>query len=221
MTGADPHLFGRELAGAESAVTVRVRDSRTLLGEPTLLEDDLFSRINVIECADLDLALRSASGAPPGPDAGTPYLLLAQLGRASAALGTDRELVDAVEAWRRDLDARGIYVMGSSLGGIEAVATLRLRDPGTLRADSPFNQVDGMTLAIDVVLALDRGQAIALAAAHPLARGYAIELWPFVAEAPRRPEASSASEASSQRSSMTSRSVSVAVSAAVSSARRR
>jgi hypothetical protein len=177
---ADPRLFGRELDRAETAVTVTVRDGRTVLGDgPATDADAALSRINVIECADLDTALASARDrVAPGPR-DTPYLLLAWVGTATSALAADRGVIAEVEAWRRDVDARGAYVMGSSLGGVEAAETQRLRDPGTIAADSPFNVVDGQLVVIEVVLVADRRHALELAAAHPLARDHTVEVRPF------------------------------------------
>jgi hypothetical protein len=185
MAGAGPQLFGRELDLAETASTVEVRDGQTFIADGSASAGDFLNRINVIECADLNSALRSAGADRGAKVDGAPYLLLARLGPAPAPLSTDRELIDAVEAWRRVLDAQGRYVMGSSLGGIEAAVTQRLRDARTVAADTPFNAVDGQSVAVEVILAADRRHAIELAAAHPLARRRAIEVRRFLASAGR------------------------------------
>ena len=175
---ANPRLFGRELDLPETAVTVRMRDGRTVLDEgPGADADAALSRINVIECADLDTAL-AAVGDGAETAAGIPYLLLTWIDDPGWIPG--HELIAAMDAWRRDLDARGHYVMGSSLGGVEAAAIQRLRDPHTIAADTPFNEVDGQTIAVEVILAADRRQALALAAGHPLARDRTIQVRPFL-----------------------------------------
>jgi hypothetical protein len=174
---AEAQLFGRELKPADRAVMVTVRHGQRVLSAPPAQDSVLIDRINVIECADLDAALPAPTGG--ASPAGRPYLLLTRIGPAPTAITGDRELIAAVESWRRDLMTRGRYVMGSSFGGIEPIATLALREGASLRADSPFNQVDDLIIAIDVVLAPDRRYAIEFAATHPLARTHSLEVRPF------------------------------------------
>jgi hypothetical protein len=174
-----PQLFGRELAPVDRAVTVSRRDGQTVITAVPPEATAQISAINVIECADLDSALPSPSGQRSDAVGGSPYLLLTPLGPQIDPVRDDRELIAQVESWRRSLEAQRRYVMGSSLGGIESVATLALRDARTVGVDSPFNQVEGLIIAIDVVLASGGAHAAALAAAHPLARRSQIVVWPF------------------------------------------
>ncbi len=177
----EPRLFGRALDLAETAVTVQVRDGQTILtAEAPGTSDEALTRINVIECADLDAALALVAGQRAATASATPYLLLSWIPHAPATVTGDRGLIADIEAWRRAVDAQGRYVMGSSLGGIEAAATQGMRDPRTVAADTPFNQVDDLTVAVEVVLAANRRRALELAAAHPLARTQTVEVRPFL-----------------------------------------
>jgi hypothetical protein len=181
VSDAGPLLFGHELDRPETAVCVRVRQGRARLTDGPLAEaTDLLRGLDAIECADLDAAVTSLSRLGPASVEGTPYLLLGWVGPDSAPVLADRHLIDAIEGWRREVDQSGRYVMGSAFGGIEAIATLRLRDERTLAADSPFTDVHHEAFTIDVVLCREQREAIHLAAGHPLALEHVIEVRPFL-----------------------------------------
>ena len=55
-------------------------------------------------------------------------------------------------------------------------------DGETLLSDGPGIETEEFIAGIDVVSCADRQQAIELAAAHPIARYYAIEVRPFWSE---------------------------------------
>ena len=74
---------------------------------------------------------------------------------------------------------RGLQVLGNALLGPEEARTIRIRDGETLITDGPFTETKEFIAGIDVVRCADREQAIQLAAAHPIARYYAIEVRPF------------------------------------------
>jgi len=59
---------------------------------------------------------------------------------------------------------------------------VRVRDGHTLLSDGPFTETKEFVAGIDVVSCADRQQAIQHAAAHPIARYYAIEVRPFLVE---------------------------------------
>jgi hypothetical protein len=88
-------------------------------------------------------------------------------------------VMDAGEAWRQDLEARGLQVLGNALEGPDTATTVRVRGGETLLSDGPFIETKEFVAGIDVVSCADRQQAIQLAAAHPLARYHAIEVRPF------------------------------------------
>ena len=201
-------LFGRELDLPETAVTVRVRDGETLVTDGPFADTKEFvAGFDLLECADLDEAIEVAAKCPVswfqaieirpfmgglrlgeeasafgrGEDgAASPYLLIMWMGGTPAAPFDDQAVMDEGEAWRRDLEARGLHVLGNALGG--TATTVRVRDGETLLSDGPFTKTKEFIGGIDVVSCADRQQAIQLAAAHPIARYHAIEVRPFYSE---------------------------------------
>jgi hypothetical protein len=207
MNGRGVRLLGRELDLPEATATVRVRDGETLVTDGPFAETKEFmAGFDLLECADLDEAIEVAAKHPSswfqtieirpladglafgeqapafgrGEDgSGEPYLLAAWTGAGPAA---DQATLDAGEAWRHDLETRGIHVLGSALKGPETATTIRVRNGETLLGDGPFTGDGDFIGAIDVVSCPAREQAIELAAAHPLARRHAIEVRPFATE---------------------------------------
>ena len=82
----------------------------------------------------------------------------------------DQALTAECDAWRQELEAGGILVLGNALGGPETARTMR-PDHGEMRlTDGPFLDTTEFIASVDVVSCADRQQAIELAAAHPSAR---------------------------------------------------
>jgi hypothetical protein len=203
-------LLGRELDLPETAATVRVRDGETLVTDGPFAETKEFTAgFDVLECADLDEAIEVAAKCPVswfqaleirpfieglrldekasafgrGEDGDArPYLLTMWMGGTPAAPFDDQAVMDEGEAWRQDLEARGLQVLGNALRGTDTAVTVRVRNGETLLSDGPFIETKEFIAGIDVVSCADRQQAIQLAAAHPIARYYAIEVRPFWSE---------------------------------------
>ena len=203
-------LLGRELELPETAATVRVRDGEVLVTDGPFAETKEFiAGFDLVECADLDEAIEVAAKHPTSwfqtieirpfrdglrlgekasafaredDSAGAPYLLIMWMGGPPAAPFDDQAVMDESEAWRRDLEARGLYVLGNALGGTDAATTVRVRDGETLLSDGAFIETKEFIAGIDVVSCADRQQAIQLAAVHPIARYHAIEVRPFYSE---------------------------------------
>jgi hypothetical protein len=210
MDGRGVRLLGRELELPETAATVRVRGGETLVSDGPFAETKEFmAGFDLLECADLDEAIEVAAKHPSawfqtveirpfmdglrlgeeasafarGDDsAGTPYLLIMWMGGTPAAPLDDEAVMDEGEAWRQDLEARGLQVLGNALEGTDTATTVRVREGETLLSDGPFIETKEFIAGIDVVSCADRQQAIALAAAHPIARYHAIEVRPFWSE---------------------------------------
>ncbi len=203
-------LLGRELELPETAATVRVRDGETLVSDGPFAETKEFmAGFDLLECADLDEAIEVAAKHPSswfhtieirpfvggvqlGDEASafargedgdaSPYLLIVWMGGASAAPLEGEAATRDIAAWRRNLEERGLHVLGDALAGTDAATTVRVRGGETLLDDGPFTETEEVIAAIDVVSCADRGQAIELAAAHPIARHHAIEVRPFYSE---------------------------------------
>ena len=210
MDARGVRLFGRELDLPETAATVRVRDGETLVSDGPFAETKEFvAGFDLLECAGLDEAIEVASSSPismfhtlevrpfggelrlgeaasafgRGENGATsPYLLMMWIGGTPAAPFDGQAVMDEGEAWRQDLQARGLHVLGNPLGDPDTARTVRVRDGETRIGDGPFTKGEEYLAGIDVVSCADRQQAIQLAAAHPVARYHAIEVRPFYSE---------------------------------------
>lgn len=207
MDGRGVRILGRELELPETAATVRVRGGETLVSDGPFAETKEFlAGFDLLECADLDEAIEVAAKhatswfhmievrpfrdglrlgekvsafAHMDDSAGRPYLLIMWVGDEP---GADQAVIDESSAWREDVEARGLHVLGHALEGRDTATTVRVRDGETLLDDGPFTRTEEVIAGIEVVRCTDRRQAIELAAAHPLARSQAIEVRPFWSE---------------------------------------
>jgi hypothetical protein len=203
-------LFGRELAFPDTAATVRVRNGETLVTDGPFAETKEFvGGLDLLDCADLDEAIEVEAKSPvarflpfeirpvreglrlgPGTSAfalgddsaGTPYLLTVWTGRTTAPPLDDPALMQDYETWRRQLEARGIFILGTTLEGPKMATTLRFRDGEIQLEEGPFLQIEEFIAGIDVVRCADRQHAIEVGAAHPTARYHAVEVRPFWTE---------------------------------------
>ena len=210
MDGRGVRLLGRELEPPQATATVRVRGGEALVSDGPFAETKEFvAGFDVLECADLDEAIEVAAKHPSswfemieirpfmdglrlgeeasafarGEDgAARPYLLIMWMGGTPAASFDDQAVMDEGEAWRLEVEARGQQILGNALQGTDAATTVRVRNGETLLSDGPFIETKEFIAGIDVVRCADRQQAIALAAAHPIARYYAIEVRPFLSQ---------------------------------------
>jgi hypothetical protein len=210
MAGRGVRLFGRELDLPETAAAVRVRDGQTLVTDGPFAETKEFiAGFDLLECADRDEAVEVAAKSPVSwfqtievrpfvaglrlgekaaafgrseDGAADPYLLAVWAGGTPAAPLDDEAVLREVEAWRQDLEARGLHVLGNALQGPDTATTVRVRDGKTLLSEGPCTGTEEFIAGIDVVRCADRQEAIRLAAAHPLARYHAIEVRPFYSE---------------------------------------
>ena len=203
-------LLGRELDLPETAATVRVRDGQTLVTDGPFAETKEFmAGFDLLECASLDEAVEVTAQCPVSwfqaleirpftgglrlgdkvpafaradDSAGIPYLLITWTGETPAPPPADEAVMQEGEAWRQDLQARGLHVLGNAWAGTDTATTVRVRDGQMLLSDGPGIQTKEFIAGIDVVSCADRQQAIELAAAHPIARYHAIEVRPFYSE---------------------------------------
>jgi hypothetical protein len=207
MEGRGVRLLGRELDLPETAATVRVRDGQTLVTDGPFAETKEFiAGFDLLECAGLDEAIEVAAKHPSSwfqaieirqftgglrlgeqvsafarqdDSAGAPYLLIMWMDRTPAAPRDDEAVLQEGQAWRQDLVARGLHILGNALHGPQTATTVRVRGGQRLLSDGPFTGTTRFAAGIDVVSCADRQEAIQLAAAHPFARYHAIEVRPF------------------------------------------
>ena len=192
---------------AEAAATVRVRDGQTMVTDGPFTEaKEWIAGFDLVDCSDLDEAIEVAAKGPvswfktieirpfaDGPwlgeqasafgrwedGAASPYLLAVWTDGTAAVPSGDQAVTREAEAWRQDLQARGMHVLGGALEGADTATTLRVRDGKTLLVDGPFVKTGEFIAGIDIVSCADRQQAIQLAAAHPAAHHHAIEVRSF------------------------------------------
>jgi hypothetical protein len=112
---------------------------------------------------------RQARGAAPARPAWIRFVLIAR----------NEAVLQDGQAWRQDLEARGLHILGNALQGPQTATTVRVRGGQVLLSDGPFTGTTQFAAGIDVVSCADRQQAIQLAATHPIARHHAIEVRPF------------------------------------------
>lgn len=100
----------------------------------------------------------------------------------AAADGGGLGLDDDPDAWVEQMDARGARLFGEVLRGPEDATFVRRRDGEVLVADGPFAEAKEWIAGFDLIEVDGLGEAIEVAARHPMAAGGLIELrplWPF------------------------------------------
>jgi hypothetical protein len=85
-----------------------------------------------------------------------------------------------IEVWVEQNDAAGRRVLGSVLGPASDATTVRVRGGETLLSDGPFAETKEVIVGFDILECADLDEAIAVAAAHPMAWTGRLELRPFV-----------------------------------------
>ena len=92
---------------------------------------------------------------------------------------TDESRIPDIEAWVAENDAAGRRVEGSVLGPAAAATTVRVRGGDLLVSDGPFAETKEVIVGFDILECADLDEAIAVAAAHPMAYGGRIEIRPY------------------------------------------
>jgi hypothetical protein len=207
MTGRGVYVLGRPLDIPETGTTVRASGGETLVSDGPFVESKEFvAGFTLLDCADLDEVIEveakgsvswfmtneirrftdgpwlsekaAAFGRGDDGDA-SPWALLVWAGGSAPPPPAGPAGWQAAEAWRQDLAARGLLILGGTLEDAAAATTLRVRDGQKQLADGPFFPAGESVAGLDVVSCAGREQAIELAAAHPLAPYHPIEVRPF------------------------------------------
>ena len=82
-------------------------------------------------------------------------------------------------AFTKDIVDRGIYQSGEALQATATATTVRVRDGETLTTDGPFAETKEVIVGFDILECADLDEAIAVAAAHPMAHHGRMELRPY------------------------------------------
>ena len=208
VKGRGVYLLGRELDLPQTAATVRVRDGETLVADGPFAETKEFiAGINLLECASLDEAIEVSAKCPiswfqaleirpfmaglrldekafafgRGEDGDArPYLLTMWMGGTPAAPFDDQAVMDEGEAWRQDLEARGLQVLGNALEGPETATTVRVRDGETLLTDGPAAEIKEQFGGYTLIECDGLDEALRWAATVPTAFNGSVEVRPVV-----------------------------------------
>ncbi len=93
---------------------------------------------------------------------------------------TDLAAAPDIEKWVEENDSAGRRVEGSVLGDLSTATTVRVRGGEVLLTDGPFAETKEVIVGFDILECADLDEAIAVAAAHPMAWTGRLELRPFV-----------------------------------------
>jgi hypothetical protein len=94
----------------------------------------------------------------------------------------DKEDGPDIEEWVAKYDAAGIRIDGDRLQGPSDATVVRVRQGNTLVSDGPYAESKEWIAGYDLLEVKDWDEAIAVAAAHPMAYGGRIvlhETWPL------------------------------------------
>lgn len=92
---------------------------------------------------------------------------------------TDESRVPDIEVWVAENDAARRRVVGNVLAPPSAATTVRVRGGQVLLTDGPFTETKEVIVGFDILECADLDEAIAVAAAHPMAYGGRVELRPY------------------------------------------
>jgi hypothetical protein len=91
----------------------------------------------------------------------------------------DQPGVPDIDDWVEEMDGRGVRQLGEQLAPSTAATTVRVRDGKTLLTDGPFAETKEQICGFDIIECADLDEAIAVAAAHPMAWEGRVEVRPF------------------------------------------
>ena len=92
---------------------------------------------------------------------------------------TDESRVPDIEVWVADNDTAGRRITGNVLAPPSAATTVRVRGGEVLLTDGPFAETKEVIVGFDILECADLDEAVAVAAAHPMAFAGRIELRPY------------------------------------------
>ncbi|MFL6136678.1 MAG: YciI family protein [Frankiaceae bacterium] len=84
-----------------------------------------------------------------------------------------------IHEWLADVEGRGKRLIGDALRPVSDATTVRVSRGQVLVTDGPFIESKEWIAGFDVLECDDLDEAIAIAAAHPMAVGGKLELRPF------------------------------------------
>jgi hypothetical protein len=179
------------------ATTVRARGDEILVTDGPFAETrEVVGGYDIIDCADLDEAIRIASRHPvarfgaielrpipngsdlvASPDpVGHKYMMLVCVDPDAGPEGRGPEC----HVWGDELGAKNL--LSAYLGSTDDATTVRTRGHEVLLTDGPFAETREYIAGFTVADCADHDEAIALASRHPAVRHGAVEIRPFPKE---------------------------------------
>ena len=107
------------------------------------------------------------------------YMLMITDDGTELASPAEIDVQPAFVSWLRDVEARGGRRVGTLLRPPGEAVTVRVRDGRTLRSDGPFAETKEWIGGVEILECADLDDAIAIAATHPAAGRFPIEIRPF------------------------------------------
>jgi hypothetical protein len=92
------------------------------------------------------------------------------------------EIGPTMDAWLKDVDGRGVRLLGNQIRPVSDATTVRMRGGDVLVADGPFAETKEQIAGFDIIECDDLDEAIDVASRHPVARFGSIEVRPFWTE---------------------------------------
>jgi hypothetical protein len=89
------------------------------------------------------------------------------------------EIGPTMDAWLKDVDGRGVRLLGNQLRPVSDATTVQLRGGDVLVADGPFAETKEQIAGFDIIECDNLDEAIDIASRHPVARFGSIEVRPF------------------------------------------
>lgn len=89
---------------------------------------------------------------------------------------TDTSNEPDIDEWVATHDSSGQRLMGMVLAPVSTATTVRVREGKVLVSDGPFAETKEVIVGFDLLECADLDEAVAVAAAHPMARGGRLEI---------------------------------------------
>jgi hypothetical protein len=89
------------------------------------------------------------------------------------------EIGPTMDAWLKDVDGRGVRLLGERLRPVSDATSVRMRGGEVMVADGPFAETKEQIAGFDLIECADLDEAIDIASRHAVARFGTVEVRPF------------------------------------------
>lgn len=194
------NITGKPLDAPETAKTVHVRDGETLISDgPYVDTKEFIGGLDLLDCESIEQAIEVAAKhpvswfnaielrpfpngdeIPPSIDPATmQQLMFVCVDGVPEAPAVEAQIESDCSAWREQIEATGVHLLGQRLAGPAAAKTVRVRNGETLVSDGPFVETKEFIGGLDILNCARFDEAVDWAAKHPIARFHKIEVRRF------------------------------------------